>query len=327
MHKLISIVGPTATGKTNLALTVAEKIGLSNFTGVDIISADSRQVYKGLEIISGADIPEGFELDATGSFFEKDKVCLFGLSMLDPDKEWSVGQFQEWAQKIIEESWQNSRLPIVVGGTGLYHKQLWQEDQRLQVPPNVEVRERAENLSLEELQNWLKELDEQTFELMNHSDQLNPRRLVRKIELLIAEENEEVSVASKDQLDFHHIVVGLTDELETLEHKIGLRVEERFKAGAIQELEKIVVSFPDQKLPIFSSTGVKPLLGYMSEQIDKETCLEMWWRQERQYAKRQLTWWKKQEGVKWFAVSSSHTEEEVLHYLHYVGISQPQTQS
>lgn len=328
MKKILSLVGPTATGKTGMALEVAEwLISTGKVAGVDLLSADSRQVYQGLEIVSGADVPEGFEWSE--GYFEKNAIGIYGISMLAPDQDWSVGQFQDWAQGIIQTSWQQQRFPIVVGGTGLYHGQLWQPDPRLQMPPNLEVRQRAEQLSVEELQNWLEELDATTWNEMNDSDRMNPRRLVRKIELSLAEQawnekddQQKVAVSTQNRVINEagngaekEITVGLTDEIATIETKIRERVQQRFNAGATQEVERLLSRYPDQKLPIFTATGVKPLLAYLNDQITQEECLELWWRQERQYAKRQLTWWKKRAGVQWFAVSSPQWQAEVLHYV------------
>src|SRR5690554_4802076 len=127
MSKILSIVGPTATGKTDFALKAAKKtLQLGKVSSVDIISADSRQVYQGLEIMSGADIPEGFqrkvlsEWSELNTYFEKGSIRLFGISLLQPDTDWSVGQFQEYVQRVLSLDENQPRLVILVGGTGLY---------------------------------------------------------------------------------------------------------------------------------------------------------------------------------------------------------------
>ena len=330
MNNVLSIVGPTATGKSNLALLLAEQFLADGLVaGVDIIAADSRQVYQGLEIISGADIPAGFteqqadQLENAGRFYQKEAIRIFGIGMLQPDKDWSVAQFQVWAQPIITTALSQRRLPIIVGGTGLYHAQLWQQDTRLQIAPNLELREQAEGKTLLELQLWLQNADEKSWQQLNDSDRQNPRRLIRKIEIATAQSQENAQLDPKNNqpalqtsLDFQQITVGLTDELSAIAERITARVAARLSAGAVQEVERLLAHFPDQKLPVFSSTGVKPLLAYLHDEIDRETCLEIWSRQERQYAKRQLTWWRKQPAVTWFTLSNHKWQQEVLHYLY-----------
>ncbi len=225
-YPVIAVVGPTATGKTNRALQIAqEKNASGEVTGVDLISVDSRQVYQGLEILTGADLPEGFEkrqmsvnlwakndsLTAVRTrssttrsnmrssferFFAKygdyfanhdDSMRLFGVSIIQPGDEWSVAHFQQYARAIMIESWSRKRLPILVGGTGLYHQQLFKQDDRLHAPPNNEVRKKAEQMAVGDLQKWLDEVNPERLAMMNESDRSNNRRLVRAIEISLVE--------------------------------------------------------------------------------------------------------------------------------------------
>jgi len=330
---LLSIVGSTATGKTDLALWLCQQLE-GKYTGFDLISADSRQVYKGLEIISGTDIPAGFE--NKGDFFEKAQVQLHGISMLSASAEWSVAQFQDFAQKIVAESWARGRLPIIVGGTGLYHQQLWQSDPQLHVTPNLEVREKAQDLSVVELQAWLRQVSVEAMATMNHSDSLNPRRLVRKIELELARKVElapENAALGKKDSEFENVaaltrlvtsnpavdehMVGLSADLAVLEEKIRTRIENRLQQGALSELERLVADYPDSRLPIYSSTGVKPLLAVLNGELELEQAKELWFLQERSYAKRQITWWKKRTDVKWFSVADADWQQQVLEWFIY----------
>lgn len=315
MSKILSIVGPTATGKTDFALKAAEKtLQLGKVSSVDIISADSRQVYQGLEIMSGADIPEGFqrkvlsEWSELNTYFEKGSIRLFGISLLQPDTDWSVGQFQEYVQRVLSLDENQPRLVILVGGTGLYHQQVFTSDPQLQIPPNLEVRQKAEKMSVNDLQQWLRKVNYDHFSRMNHSDQHNPRRLVRAI---------EISMAPKSKLTQREVLptvftIGLTDTIEHISDRISLRVNQRMGDGALAEVEKLLSSYPNQKLPAFTTTGVKPLALLTSGQISQEEAIELWTRQERQYAKRQLTWWKKRTGIKWFAIDQPNWQSRAL---------------
>lgn len=318
--KILMIIGPTAVGKTDFALSAANHLlQLGKVTGVDLISADSRQVYQGLEIISGADIPEGFQPQIPADFsddkifFEHGALRLFGISMLPPTAEWSVSQFQTYAQRIISTSVAQQRLPIIVGGTGLYQRHLFNTDPQLHIPPNAVVRERAEQMSVSELQIWLQEVNPERFKHMNDSDQANPRRLVRAIEISLAEQPvtpAEPEVVFQPELR----ILGLQDTIEQITERIQQRVEARLAHGAVAEAERLLQIATDQnrRLPAFSATGVKPLLQLVSGSISETEATALWITQERQYAKRQLTWWKKESQVKWYQITEPNWQQAAL---------------
>lgn len=191
-YPVTAVVGPTATGKTVRALEIAAEMLIGGkVAGVDLISVDSRQVYQGLEVLTGADVPEGFERISTqcNNYFANcdDSIRLYGVSIIKPSDEWSVAHFLQYARNIMIDSWHGRRLPILVGGTGLYHQKLFAQDKRLQVPPNDEVRKRAEQMSVGDLQEWLGEVDHERLAMMNQSDRGNKRRLVRAIEVGIVD--------------------------------------------------------------------------------------------------------------------------------------------
>ena len=298
--RVISIVGPTAVGKTAFALQLA-KVALvqKKYAGVDLISADSRQVYRGLEIVSGADVPDDLPYETT----------LSGVGLINPDQEWSVSHFQQYAQLIIERAFFHRRLPIIVGGTGLYHDRLFETDSQLHVGPNQEIRTKAEAMSVEQLQQWMQEVDPERFGKMNHSDQHNPRRLVRALEITLAA--KPLTNKSTSEQKISHVYVGLIDDLEKIEQKIRKRVEERFKHGAVGEVERLVKTYTDRSLPAFSATGLREIEDYLEQAITEEECLEKWSLREFQYAKRQLTWWKNK-NVKWFDINEKDWEQPAI---------------
>lgn len=298
--RIMSVVGPTATGKTKRALKIArKKLELGETSGVDLISVDSRQVYQGLEILTGADVPEGF--DKKNQYFANvdEPIRIFGISIIHPKQEWSVAHFQQYARAIMLDSWKQNRLPILVGGTGLYHQELFRQDDALHVSPNANVRRQAEAMSLEELQNWLKKIDSARFDQMNHSDQSNSRRLIRAIEISITsrksgKKSQEKSEAAID-IDWSDIkpeVIMVTAPLETIRKKIAKRVKERFKSGAIDEVKWLLSLDLSPSLPVFSTLGVPEISRYVNGELSTEQCQELWTLHEFQYAKRQVTWWK-----------------------------------
>jgi tRNA dimethylallyltransferase len=300
-HQLISILGTTATGKTKLALFLANKILQEKLAkGVTLISADSRQVYQGLEILTGADIPPNFNFKQTTKqnyrFAQHQTlpITLHGVSIIQPNEEWSVAHFRSMAINLIQQSWQENQLPIVVGGTSFYHKQLFNNDPDIYIKPNPEIRKELEKLSTKELQQKLKTLDPNKITQMNTSDSNNPRRLIRAIE--VAQAKNHLSSTIKNRPIFHqpdkYFSMALQIDLKTLQEKITLRVEQRFDQGAVKEVKNLLLLSLPPSSPAMTTLGVEPISQYLQLKINKKQAIENWTLSEFQYAKRQITWLK-----------------------------------
>lgn len=312
----ISIVGPTACGKTDRALELARQlVREKKVLGVDVISADSRQVYKGLEILTGADVPEGFKEGVPLRRAQSDtpqsnpnyftnidgSIRIFGISMIDSAEEWSLAHFVNFAREIMVRSWSNGRLPIVVGGAGLYHRHLFSDDTTPQIPQDSIVRRKAENMLVADLQLWLAEIDPGRLDQMNESDRENPRRLIRAIEVETWRKQNEGSstvglkpsdsVVVWSQVD--NQVELVSAPLELIEKRIKQRVEKRFASGAIKEVENLLKLNLPASAPVLTTLGVPEIRSYLNGEISAEKCQQLWALHEFQYAKRQLTWWKK----------------------------------
>ena len=318
-NQIFSIVGPTATGKSALAFQIAEEIiRQDKAAAVTIISADSRQVYQGLEICSGADVPETWNpvthFATAGYRHPEFPISFFGTSVIAPTAEWSVTHFRHYALPIIAESFSQGCAVIIVGGTGLYHEHLFSTDPLLDVPPNENLRHAAALLTLDQLQEKVASEAPEAWAAMNDSDKYNPRRLVRALEKAAAILSGDAVAKSTDfptaaEFPLHlshlnHATVGVIDSPEHLQTKILHRVNERLQHGAVQEITTLIGKYDDPlwKLPAFSSTGCKEVRMYIDGRIDIDQLKELWSRRELQYAKRQLTWWKTHQ----FASSSPH---------------------
>lgn len=306
LYPVFSIVGTTATGKTELAFKLAEHfINTKKYSGVDIISADSRQVYKGLEVLSGADIPQGFKQEkdlsvSAFTFFQKDQIRLFGVSIVLPDEDWSVAQFQEYALPIIKDAKNNHRAIIIVGGTGLYHEHLFNADPNLHVPPNDEFRKLATTLSVAELQQLLTQLNPEKLQNMNNSDKNNPRRLVRAIEIAQFSMDEK----SEPQVqEYNHTYIGLTASLDYIIPKIAARIQKRLDQGVVEEVKSLHLIYGDRLCEQVRTTlGFEQITKNIEHTYSQEQVLEEWQIAEKQYAQRQLTWWKSKDFVKFYTV-------------------------
>lgn len=262
MKKILIICGPTATGKTALAAKLARK-----FNG-ELISADSRQVYKGMDIVTGKDRPAG--------------IKIHGLDLAKPDEEFSVAHFVKYAATLINQI----RFPIIVGGTGMYLNSLVRPPVTLAVKPDWPLRKKLEKKSVKELQEQLIKSSAARFKRMNHSDRLNPRRLIRAIEVEKFRQGPAFALQRTD-LIYDCLWVGLTADKKTLDQKIAARVSDRVKAGAIKEWQKLKAKYP---LGLASMSGI----GYRQlPEVDR------WIKAEQQYARRQLTWFKKNKAIHW----------------------------
>ena len=341
MRPLISIIGPTATGKTKFALEVAHELlnpqnqqkSLQQFSYVDLISIDSRQVYKKMEIGTGVDLPAEFErvksADIRWPFFTFSNIRFHGISIVKPDEEWSVADCQRLVQEVMEKSWQQDSLPILVGGTGFYQFHLGTtakpEYAEMKVPPNEEVRERAASMSVYELQEWAEKTAPQKYALLNNSDQNNPRRLVRVIEIGLTNRQSLKSLSFPRKLESNvatpskTLAIGLTDTIENISPKIAARVRERLDKGMQEEVQKLMVDYSDQiwhDAHAFSATGYKEARAFLEDKMSKEEMIELWTRREVQYAKRQLTWFKKYaKDAHWFDVQKADWQKEAINQI------------
>jgi tRNA dimethylallyltransferase len=339
---IFSIAGLTATGKTALAIELAEHILLKHvqFSQVDIISADSRQIFADIPLVSGADVPSNFDAISGGSngyefpYFQavfnsksidsecidsknidsnnidsnnidseqaktRKKINLHGISILRATDSWSVAHFQAFAQHIMRASWQRKGCVIVVGGTGLYHAHLFNQNLPQLPGPIQTVRDSVSADSLEDLQTKVRAKAPKKWEIMNNSDRNNPRRLVRVLEQFVevAAESSAYELQQKirqqiiiDKPDKHSILY-ITTDLDTVLARITQRVHKRIEQGALQEVEILLQNYAGQKIPqIMSATGVRELAAVLQNKMEMEQAVQKWIKREHKYAKAQLTW-------------------------------------
>ena len=286
--KVLIIVGPTASGKTALALRLAGDKPTS------IVSADSRQVYRGLNVLTGKDIPP-----------EKANLRLFGLDLIDPDQTMNAGQYSAYARKVIAKEIKENRQVIVVGGTGFYLTALTQPASLAGVGPDEKLRQELNQLSLGELQQRLKVIGPGRLAAMNQSDVANPRRLIRAIE--VASSDSVIPANAGIYSDRSPIWSGMTTfswiglrlPLAVLKDRIAARVDRRLPS-AISEVKSLLAAYPDRRLPIYTSLGIAPILRFLDGEISRAQARQLWTTEEVQYAKRQLTWFAKQPSIIWY---------------------------
>ena len=266
MKKLLVICGPTGTGKTKLAIDLAEK-----FNG-ELVNADSRQVYKGLDALTGKDRSE--------------KVPIWLYDVVEPIAEFSVAHFVRMARLVIEDIHKRGKLPIVVGGTGFYLRALTRRIDTLLIAPNKKLRDRFLHASVDQLQKELRQADPDKWKRMNESDRKNPRRLVRAIEVAAA----AAVPNAKPKQDV--LWIGLSATRVILKDRISKRVAQRFN----QAIKEVREGLP----PIL---GAGPLLAYVRGEKTKDDAMIQWIQAEYAYARRQMTWFRKEKNIQWFDIS------------------------
>ncbi len=279
---LISIVGPTAIGKTSLSIKLAQHYN------TEIISADSRQFFKEMQIGTAAPTPQ--ELAEAKHHFIHHKSI---------QEEYSVGSFEKDAIQKLEELHKMHDVVIMVGGSGLYVDAV---TKGLDYFPDVDksIREklniRLKNEGLETLQKQLKELDEATY---NTIALKNPQRVIRALEVCIGTGKPYASFINKEKnrRPFKTITIGLTADRDIIYNRINTRVDIMLEEGLLDEVKKLI---PNKKLNALNTVGYKEIFNYFSETWSLEFAISEIKKNSRRFAKRQLTWFKRNEKTLWF---------------------------
>lgn len=277
-RKIIVILGPTASGKSALAVKIAKKIN------GEIISADSRQVYKGLNIGAGKITKK-----------EMGGIPHHCINIVSPKKIFTVVDFKKLADKAIKEIFAKNKTPIIVGGTGLYIQAIVDNVILPEVKPDWKLRKELEKKTTEEMFAILKNLDP---ERAKNIDPKNPRRLIRAIE--IAKTLGNVPEISKKNLKSRTFLqMGIKPSDEILKKNIEKRIKKMLKSGLIAETKKLRKSgLSWKRICEFGFEYKYPAL-FLQGKIGKNEMLAKMLVENRQYAKRQMTWFKRDKRIEW----------------------------
>ncbi|TVZ55096.1 tRNA dimethylallyltransferase [Lutibacter sp. Hel_I_33_5] len=281
-NTFITIVGPTAIGKTALS------IQLANHFSCDIISCDSRQFYKEMSI--GTAVPNAEELAAAKHHFIQNRSIF---------EEYNVGQFEKDALQKLDELFTENSVQIMVGGSGLYVDAVLKGlDYFPEVAPAIREQlnvELAEN-GIASLQNKLKELDIESYKTLAID---NPHRLIRALEICIGTGNTYSSYKNKPKAprNFNAIKIGLTADREILYNRINQRVDIMMNNGLLEEAKKL---HQHKTLNALQTVGYRELFSYFDGNFTKEFAIEEIKKNTRRFAKRQGTWFRKDTAITWF---------------------------
>lgn len=289
LPKIVVILGPTASGKTALSLKLAKE-----FNG-EIISADSRQVYKYMDIGTAKEPGEWQEVDGK-KVYMVEGVPHHLIDFLEPDEEFSTGLFKKKSLEIIKDILSRGKVPFIVGGTGLYISAVTENLEIPKVKPDKKLREKLEKQDLEKLIEELKNIDPLSIQQI---DLKNKRRVIRALEVVMTTGKSFVEQQDRGESLFEILKLGLDMPREKLYERINKRVDEQMKAGLLEETKKLVDLGYSWKLPAMSGIGYKQMGMYLRGEVDLEEATRILKRDTRHYAKRQMIWWKKDKEIKW----------------------------
>ena len=305
MRNLIILTGQTATGKSRHALDLAKKIN------GQLINCDSRQIYKKLDIVTGKDIGyhKFFEVTSFSNFsvgyYLIDNIKVWLYDVIDPKVFFSSYDYTTIAQYVIKRITSKGKTPIIVGGTYLYIKHLLYGFETESIPPDWKLRKKLERKTVSELQEVLNDKSPTMFEKLNKSDQKNPQRLIRKIE--IASHLRKVSAPthrkSGSLLDADIEIIGFRyKKKQKLMSAVKKRVMERLKQGAVNEAKNLLKQGYSDSDPGLVTIGYKQIFQHLKGLLSKDEMINQWITKEVQYAKRQYTFMKKDSNIKWKAI-------------------------
>ncbi len=282
LAKVVVIVGPTASGKTALSLSLAKE-----FNG-EIISADSRQIYQEMDIGT-----------AKATKIELNGMKHYLIDIKKPDADYSAGQFKKDALQAIRQILKQKKLPIVVGGTGLYISTLVnnlnipeaKEDKKLRTKLEKEIEEKG----LGQVFKKLVELDPEAAYVV---DPKNRRRVVRALEVALLTGQTFTSQRKKGEPLFDFVQIGIRGTPETLKRKIEERAHRMYGDGLIEEVRKLIAKY-GRKPKAFEAIGYREIIDYLDGKITLEESRAQMIKNTWQYARRQLSWFNKDKKVKW----------------------------
>ncbi len=294
MNHVLAIVGPTGVGKSRLALHLAR-----TFDG-EIVSADSRQVYRHMDI--GTAKPTRQELSL---------VPYHLISVVNPDEDFSLAQYQRLAYRAIDDIQQRNKLALLVGGSGLYVCSVLEGWGIPQVPPDPEFRhsleKKAAEVGKDALYQELREVDPIAAQRI---DQRNVRRVIRALEVHRGTETPSPQLQHREAPPFNALIVGLTADRAELYHRIDLRVDEMISQGLIEEVKKLVNMGYDFNLPAMSGIGYKQIGMFLKGELTLAAAVQQIKFETHRFVRHQYAWFQlKDDRIKWFNIQSEVDSE------------------
>lgn len=306
--KILCIVGPTATGKTDIGLSIAKK-----FSG-EIIACDSRQVYTGLDLGTGKDASDNQLVSKHHGYWLIDGIKIWLYDVAHYQQQYSVSDYIKDATSAIYSTTREFKLPIIVGGTGFYLDGLLYGVDSDQIPADENLRKNLLDMDLQKVQQMLFQLDEDYFNSLNNSEKNNQRRLIRKIEILqYRQKNPELILEKKGlSKEFQLLKIGLTADKKVLDKRIDQRVFKRVEQGMLEETE--ILHKKGLTYTRMRQLGLE--YGVMADYFEgiiksKDQFIFVLQQKIKQFAKRQLTWFKRDKEIVWIDITEKNYLQKV----------------
>ena len=277
-NKVIAVVGAIASGKTSYAIDLARKIG------GEIISADSRLVYNGMDIGT-----------AKPTIEEMQGIPHYMIDVVEPEFNYSAGLYAKEAKRCIEDIVSRGKVPIVVGGTGLYYRVLLENYDLPDVKPDYELRENLCKYSCKELLEMLLNLDEKAGNSVERNDK---KKLIRYIEIIKLTGKPLDLARGKRDKEFDVEWIGLNFPREILYDRINKRVDQMIELGLVEETQELLEKH-GRISNITDTIGYREIISYLDGELSLDDAKDKLKQNTRNYAKRQLTWFRKNEEIKW----------------------------
>ncbi|MEW9180479.1 tRNA (adenosine(37)-N6)-dimethylallyltransferase MiaA [Bacillus mycoides] len=299
-EKVAVIIGPTAVGKTKLSIDLAKALN------GEIISGDSMQIYRTMDIGT-----------AKVTTDEMDGIPHYMIDIKDPEDSFSVAEFQESVRKCIREITERGKLPIIVGGTGLYIQSVLFDYQFTDEAGDATYREQMEKLALEHgveyVHKKLQEVDPESAERIHAN---NVRRVIRALEIFhtTGEKMSKQLEKQENELLYDVSLIGLTMDREMLYDRINLRVNLMIEQGLLEEV-KGLHERGVRDCQSIQAIGYKEIYDYFENRVSLEEAVSQLKTNSRRYAKRQLTWFRNKMDVTWFDVTDGEKTSEILRYI------------
>lgn len=297
MENLVIITGPTGIGKTELSLELAKK-----YKG-EIISSDSMQIYKKLNIGTAK--------------IDLNKTCIphHMIDIIEPSDNFTVADFKNSAKKIITDINNRDGLPFLVGGTGLYINSLVYNLDFTETEPDYEYRDELREILEEEGSEFLYEkLQDQDRDMAEKIHKNNGQRIIRALEILKSG-NKKGDNFREENKDYNLIYIGLNMDRAKLYEKINQRVDKMIDLGLVDEVKNLLDEGLDKNSQSLKAIGYKEVISYLDSEIDFAEMVDLIKKNSRHYAKRQLTWFRRDKRIKWFDRESDTILSDIENYI------------
>lgn len=302
-EKVVAIIGPTAVGKSKIGIELAKRLN------GEIISGDSMQVYRGMDIGTAKVTAE-----------EMEQIPHYLIDIKDPDESFSAAEFQQLAKTYISNINKKQKLPIIVGGTGLYIQSVLYDYNFSVSDSDESFREKMEEEAAvygnEHLYAKLKEIDPIQAASIHPN---NVRRVIRALEIyhVTGKKMSELQSQELKQSPYQYVLIGLTMERKKLYERINQRVDIMEQQGLLEEVESL---YNSGKLGAQAAQGIgyKEIISYIENKISKEEAFEQIKQNSRRYAKRQLTWFRNKMDVTWFDMTALDYDQKVQEILSFL---------